>query len=92
MKVEVGMMKDNDFDRYASRLNEIMENIVDTNNSAHRKNVSGFKYFITDKKSKAKNKTYYEGYLPKEWKTQALAVWFHNEMFSYSVWNVVGWS
>ena len=26
MKVEVGMMKDNDFDRYASRLNEIMEN------------------------------------------------------------------
>ena len=41
---------------------------------------------------KAKNKTYYEGYLPKEWKTQALAVWFHNEMFSYSVWDVVGWS
>ena len=26
MKVEVGMMKDNDFDSYASRLNEIMEN------------------------------------------------------------------
>ena len=24
--------------------------------------------------------------------SQALAVWFHNEMFSYSVWDVVGWS
>ena len=89
MKVEVGMMKDNDFDRYASRLKW---NLVDITNSAHRKNVSGFKYFITDKKLKAKNKTYYEGYLPKEWKTQALSVWFHNEMFSYSVWDVVGWS
>ena len=79
-------------DTVSARVTEYKWNLVDTTNSAHRKNVSGFKYFITDKKSKAKNKTYYEGYIPKEWKTQALAVWFHNEMFSYSVWNVVGWS
>lgn len=87
-----GAIKQAVSDTVSARVTEYKWNLVDTTNSAHRKNVSGFKYFITDKKSKAKNKIYYEGYLPKEWKTQALAVWFHNEMFSYSVWDVVGWS
>lgn len=35
--------------------------------------------------------TYYEGYVPADWGTQALAVWFHNEMFAYSAWGVEGW-
>lgn len=34
----------------------------------------------------------YEGYVPKDWKTQSLAVNFHNEMFTYNAWNVVGWA
>lgn len=66
--------------------------LTDTTNSGHSKNVTGAKYFITDTKSAAKDKTYYEGYTPNDWGTQAMAVWFHNEMFSYSAWDVVSWS
>lgn len=50
------------------------------------------KYYITDTKSAAKDKTYYEGYTPNDWGTQAMAVWFHNEMFGYTAWEVVNWS
>lgn len=66
--------------------------LTDTKDSEHSKNVTGVKYFITDTKSAAKGKSYYEGYTPNDWRTQAMAVWFHNEMFSYSIWNVVNWS
>lgn len=66
--------------------------LTDTKDSKHSKNVTGAKYFITDVKSAAKDKTYYEGYTPNDWKTQAMAVWFHNEMFSYTTWEVVNWS
>lgn len=66
--------------------------LTDTTSSSHKKTVNGAKYYITDAKSAAKNKTYYDGYVPKDWKTQSMAVWFHNEMFTYSSWSVVSWS
>lgn len=65
--------------------------LTDTTYSGHSKNVYGSKYYITDVKSAAVGKTYYEGYTPNDWRTQALAVWFHNEMFAYSAWDVVSW-
>ena len=65
--------------------------LTDTTFSDHSKNVYGSKYYITDVKSAAVGKTYYEGYTPNDWGTQALAVWFHNEMFAYSAWDVVSW-
>ena len=54
--------------------------------------LENLKYYITDTKSAAKDKTYYEGYTPNDWGTQAMAVWFHNEMFGYTAWEVVNWS
>ena len=33
-----------------------------------------------------------KGYTPKDWGTQGLAVWFHNEMFGYTTWSVVSWT
>jgi len=66
--------------------------LTDTTDSYHSKNVTGAKYYITDTKSAAKDKTYYEGYTPNDWGTQAMAVWFHNEMFGYTAWEVVNWS
>ena len=65
--------------------------LVDTTLSAHSKNVYGYKYHVTDSNYHTGD-NYYEGYQPSDWRTQALAVWFHNEMFAYSVWDVVGWS
>ncbi len=66
--------------------------LTDTKDSSHSKNVYGSKYYITDTKSAAANKTYYDGYTPKNWGTSEMAVWFHNEMYSYSMWEVVSWS
>lgn len=64
--------------------------LVDTTDSGHTKNVYGAKYYITDSNYHT-GETYYEGYVPDDWGTQALAVWFHNEMFTYSAWGVEGW-
>ncbi len=66
--------------------------LTDTTDSGHSKHVVGYKYFVTDTKSAAQNKTYYEGYTPNDWGKHELAVWFHNEMFAYSAWSVIGWS
>lgn len=66
--------------------------LTDTTTTGHTKTVYGYKYLITDVYSHAKGKSYYEDYTPSDWGTQALAIWFHNEMFSYSAWSVVGWS
>ena len=68
-------------------------NLEDTTFLAHQKTVMGHKYYIWDVVNTQFNrKTYYEGYLPSDWKAQALAIWFHNEMFSYSAFTVKGWS
>ena len=66
--------------------------LVDTTNAGHQKNVTGSKYYRTDVKSVYKGNTYYEGYVSEDWKKESLAIWFHNEMFTYSSWAVVSWS
>lgn len=65
--------------------------LVDTTYSGHTKNVYGYKYHIIDSNYHT-NENYFEGYQPSDWRTQALAVWLHNEMFAYSFWDVVNWS
>lgn len=64
--------------------------LVDTTFSAHYKNVYGYDYYVTDSKYHT-GEMYYEGYVPKDWGKQALAIWLHNEMFSYSHFSVVSW-
>ena len=66
--------------------------LTDTINTSHKKTVYGYSYYITDVKSAVQGQTYYEGYTPNDWGTTALATWFHNEMFSYSGWEFVGYS
>lgn len=65
--------------------------LVDTTYSGHSKNVYGYKYHVTDSDYHTGD-DYFEGYQPSDWRTQALAVWLHNEMFGYSIWDVVSWS
>ena len=90
--VASGMIKNAVTDTVSCIKTQYTWNLVDTTAASHQKNVYGFKYYITDVKSAAKNNNYYEGYVPKDWKTQSLAVNFHNEMFTYNAWNVVGWA
>ena len=51
-------------------------NLADTTAASHQKNVYGYKYHITDVKFSRKNNNCYEGYVPKDWKTQSLAANF----------------
>ena len=90
--VASGMIKNAVTDTVSCIKTQYTWNLVDTTAASHQKNVYGYKYYITDVKSAAKNNNYYEGYVPKDWKTQSLAVNFHNEMFTYNAWNVVGWA
>lgn len=64
--------------------------LVDTSSVGHTKTVYGYKYYVADSEYYTGN-TYYEGYVPKDWGVQALAVGFHNEMFTYAYWDVVSW-
>lgn len=64
--------------------------LINTTNSAHKVTVKGYKYFVTDEDYHT-NETYYEGPVPKDWKKQSLAVYFHESMFSYPAWEVTGW-
>jgi len=65
--------------------------LVDTTYSGHTKTVYGYKYYVPDTDSYT-GETYYEGYVPQDWGTQALGVWLHNEMFAYSTFDIVSWS
>lgn len=65
--------------------------LVDTKNTSHSKYVYGYRYKANDSKYDC-NDTFYEGYLPSDWKTSALAIEFHNELFTYSVFTAEGWS
>lgn len=56
------------------------------------KNVYGNKYYITQEDSKHYKETFYDGYVPKDWKTQSLGMGFHNEMFSYSNYQILSWT
>lgn len=90
--VASGVIKEAVTDTVSCLKTQYTWNLIDTTSASHKKTVYGYKYYITDVKSAAKNNNYYEGYIPKDWKTQALAVNFHNEMFTYNAWDVVGWS
>ena len=56
------------------------------------KNVYGNKYYITQEDSKHYKETFYDGYVPKDWKTQSLGMGLHNEMFSYSNYQILSWT
>lgn len=90
--VASGMIKNAVTDTVSCIKTQYTWNLVDTTAASHQKNVYGYKYYITDVKSAAKTTINYEGYVPKDWKTQSLAVNFHNEIFTYNAWNVVGWA
>ncbi len=64
--------------------------LIDTTAVGHTKNVYGHRYYINDSGNHY-GETYYDGYLPSDWGTHSLAVWFHNEMFAYPSFSVVGW-
>lgn len=66
--------------------------LVDTTFSAHTNTVYGYKYVINDTQSKYSGETYFDGYVPDDFKTQSFAVLIHGEMFTYSSFTVVGWS
>ncbi|MEI3437418.1 MAG: hypothetical protein V8Q83_04295 [Blautia sp.] len=66
--------------------------LTNTKNVNHKKYVYGAKYYINETNSKYYHKTYYTGYVPRDWKTRALGLNFHNEMFSYSSFNIVSWT
>lgn len=60
-------------------------------NQYHTRTVYGAKYYINDEYSGRVGETHYEGYVPADWGKQRLAVFFHNEMFSYTIFEVTGW-
>ena len=64
--------------------------LINTTHPAHKVTVKGYEYFVTDEDYHT-NETYYEGPVPKDWKKQSLAVYFHESMFSYPAWEVTGW-
>ena len=65
--VASGMIKNAVTDTVSCIKTQYTWNLVDTTAASHQKNVYGYKYYITDVKSAAKNNNYYEGYVPKDW-------------------------
>lgn len=65
--------------------------LTDTTLASHTKTVYGYRYYITDVKSAVQGQYYFDGYIPRDWGTQELAVWFHGEMFAYDSWQVLGY-
>ncbi len=65
--------------------------IQDNANSSVWKYVSGGKYVVNDTRYHT-GETYYEGYCPQEWGSQALAVGLHDELFGYSTFEVLNYS
>lgn len=54
---------------------------TDTINTNHYREVTGRKAFIDDDTVKYKGKTYYEGYIPKDWKTETFGKTLYIDMF-----------
>lgn len=65
--------------------------LQDTTLASHRDTVYGYRYYITDVHSDLQGSYYFDGYIPRDWGTQELAVWFHGEMFAYDSWQVLGY-
>ena len=78
-------------DTLSCKATEYTWELTDRGNRYHTKNVYGGKYVINDALSNRNGETYYDGYVPGDWGKQSLAVLFHNEMFSYTIFDVVRW-
>lgn len=66
-------------------------NLTSIKDSTHSRTVYGAGYYITEEDHVQQGKTYYEGYVPNQWGTTYISTWFHETMFSYFVWELVGW-
>ena len=65
--------------------------LLDINDSSHISyNPYGYKYYISDSNYHT-GETYYEECAPQLWGKNQLGVWFHNEMFTYSTFEVYKW-
>lgn len=65
--------------------------LIDTKDSAHKTTYKGYKYVVTDTRYHT-NEKYFEGLVAKDWKTQTLAVLFHDKLFGYTSYSVTGWT
>lgn len=65
--------------------------LVDVADSGHKTTYTGYKYHVTDS-SYNTGENYYEGLCPRDWGKQELAVIFHDKMFGYTSYDVIGWS
>lgn len=53
----------------------------------------GHKYYVDDEDSTIpEGSIIYDGYTPKDWRTSNLATWYHNLVYGYTQWEVIGWS
>lgn len=66
-------------------------NLTSTKDSTHSRTVYGAKYYITETNHAVQGKSYYDGYVPSQWGTTYISTWFHETMFSYFAWELVGW-
>lgn len=74
----------------ACNINTFKWKLIDTKDSAHKTTYRGYKYIVTDTRYHT-NEKYFEGLVPKDWKTQTLAVLFHDKLFGYTSYSVVSW-
>lgn len=66
--------------------------LVDIQDSKHYTYyTNACRHHIIDSKY-ATNKNYYEGMCPRKWKKQEMAVLFHDSLFGYTSYSVVGWN
>lgn len=78
-------------DTLSCKATEYTWEITDRKYPDHTKTVYGEKYFINDELSYRNGETHYEGYVPADWGKQSFAALLHYEMYSYSIFEVVGW-
>lgn len=90
--VVAGVIKEAVTDTVSCTQKDYIWTLRDKNNSSHSKSVTSSRYYITDYKAAVKSQYYYDGYAPVHWREQELAVSFHNEMFTYTVWEVYSWA
>lgn len=67
--------------RLAAKVEEYTFRCTDTINPNHYRDVTGSKIFIDDIDPRYNGKTYYEGYIPKDWKTKAFGKSLYLDVF-----------
>lgn len=65
--------------------------LVDTQDSKHYTTYIGYRYDVTDSAYNT-GKIYFEGMCPKQWGKQEMAILFHDKLFGYTSYSVVGWN